>query len=338
VLTREKILLAFLVTACSVALLAIAAYAGGSLPAHLLRRVDKRIFRANSRNQHSRWRNIVEGVTMSLSDQQLITGFAILIAGYYEMINSNMTIYHWRIATYLAWLSSSVHIASLTLLRDLLNKDPTFRNLRVAGMLLLLVLLSVALWPTGFAMGGYGFYSGAYFTTPENQFTSGIPAKCYWTSTFLHPTGETVALDSNWTISLVMLLFTYAWKLSQLFASSRGFVRQWLVAKPEAAMERLMRRTVESDRSAWLRWPVYKVLTLCYITLVAYAEFAESFVVSILYICITLPYGIAAIINTRWAVSEDVIVGERRLTFGQLVPLFLLVLPMLLVFELSSGI
>jgi hypothetical protein len=126
VLTCEKILLAFLVTACSVMLLALAAYAGEFLPAHFLRRVDKRIFRANSRNQHSRWRNVIESVMMSLSDQQLVTGFAILIAGYYEMMNSNLSIYHWRIVTYLAWLSSSVHIASLTLLRDVLNKNPTF--------------------------------------------------------------------------------------------------------------------------------------------------------------------------------------------------------------------
>jgi hypothetical protein len=324
VLTCEKIMLAFFITACSVVLLALAAYAGGFLPAHFLRRVDKRVFRANSRNQHSRWRDIIESVMMSLSDQQLVTGFAILIAGYYEMMNSNLAMYHWRIVTYLAWLSSSVHIASLTLLRDVSNKNPTFRNIRVAGMLLLLILLSVSLWPTR-------------FETDSEPSYLGLPAKCYWTSAHATPFAGTEALDSNWLISMVMLLFAYAWKLSQLFASSRGFVRQWLVAKPEAAIERLMRRAVTSDRPKWLIWPLYKGLTVCYVSLVVYAEFAESFVVSIIYLCVTLPYGITIIVNTRMIVGDDVIAGERRLTFGQLVPLFLLVLPILMIFELSSG-
>jgi hypothetical protein len=332
VLTCEQILLAFLVTACSVVLLAFTAYAGGFLPAHFLRRVDKRIFRANYRNQHSKWRHIIESVMISLSDQQLVTGFAILIAGYYEMMNSNLSIYHWRIVTYLAWLSSSVHIASLTLLRDVLNKNPTFRNLRVAGMLLLLSLLLIALWPTRF--GEDPEFSSSAF----REFTSArIPAKCFWTSTYSTPFDSTDTLDANWVLSVIMLLFAYTWKLSQLFASSRGLVRRWLVAKPEATLECLMRRAVRSGRSRWLTWLVYKFLTVCYMTVVAYAEFAESFVVTILYLCMTLPYGITAIFNTRWTVEDDVISGERRLTFGQLVPLFLLVLPIMLVFELASG-
>jgi hypothetical protein len=210
-LTCEQILLAFLVTACSVVLLAFAAYAGGFLPAHFLRRVDKRIFRANYRNQHSKWRHIIESVMISLSDQQLVTGFAILIAGYYEMMNSSLSIYHWRVVTYLAWLSSSVHIASLTLLRDVLNKNPTFRNLRVAGMLLLLSLLLIALWPTRF--GEDPEFSSSAF----QEFTSArIPAKCFWTSIYSTPFDSTDTLDANWVLSVIMLLFAYVWKLSQL--------------------------------------------------------------------------------------------------------------------------
>jgi hypothetical protein len=314
--------LAFVITACSVVLLALAAYAAGFLPAQSLRRIDNRIFGANSRNQHSRWRNIIESVMMSLSDQQLVTGFAILVAGFYELGNSNLTLYHWRIVTYLAWLSSSVHIASLTLLRDVLNKSPRLRNLRVAGMLILLILLSVALWPTRF--GHVGIIS------PLD-----IPAKCFWTSS---PVDDTQAHDPDWIITMTMLTFAYVWKLSQLFETSRGLVRLWLVAKPEAAIERLMRRAVMSHWSKWLMWPAYKALTICYISLVAYAGFAESFVASIVYLCLALPYGITAIVVTRSSMGDDVIAGERRLTFGQLVPLFLLILPVMLVFELFSGI
>lgn len=318
-----QILLAFFVTACAAVLLSLTAYIGGFLPSHYLRRVDRRIFRANSRNQDSRWRDILEKVMMSVSDQQLVTGLSILVAEYYEMMNNNLSVYHWQIVVYLAWLSSAVHIASLTVLRDVLNKNPTLRNLRVAGMLALLALLAVAMWLTR---------STAYFIASDK----GLPARCLWKSEQM-PRTYTLGIillpvDPNWVITMVMLLFAYVWKLSQLFASSRGFVRRWLVAKPEATIERLMRRAALSHRSGWLRF-----LTAFYIHFVTYAEFAESFAASIVYLCLALPYGITLIVGTRLSMDDEVIAGEKRLTFGQLVPLFLLILPILQVVELSLG-
>jgi hypothetical protein len=320
-LTWTQILLAFFVTACTAVLLSLAAYTGGFLPGHYLRLVDRRIFGANSRNQDSRWRDIIEKVMMSVSDQQLVTGLAILVAGYYEMMNNNLSLYHWQIVVYLAWLSSAVHIASLTLLRDVFSKNPTLRNLRVAAMLVLLVLLAVAMWLIRFR---------------AHPFEKGIPARCLWRTAL--PDGSSLSsidtsyVDPNWVLTMIMLLFAYVWKLSQLFTSSRGFVRRWLVAKPEAAIERIMRRASLSQRHGRLRWS-----TALYIHFVTYAQSAESFAASILYLCLTLPYGMTLIIGTRLTMDDEVIAGEQRLTFGQLVPLFLLFLPILQVVELSLG-
>ena len=298
--------------------LSLAAYIGGFLPSHYLRRVDRRIFRANSRNQDSRWRDIIEKVMLSVSDQQLVTGLAILVAGYYEMMNNNLSVYHWQIVVYLAWLSSAVHIASLTLLRDVFNNNPTLRNLRVAGMLLLLALLEVAMWPIRFT----DYWGGR---------PVGMPVRCWWKPTQMQSSGPLV-VGPNWVLTVVMLLLAYVWKLSQLFESSRGFVRRWLVAKPEAAIERLMRTAALGHRSGRLRW-----LTVIYIHFVTYAEVAESFAASIIYLCLALPYGITLIIGNRLSMDDEVIADEQKLTFGQLVPLFLLVLPILQVLELSLG-
>lgn len=260
-------------------------------------------------------------VMMSISDQQLVTGLAILVAGYYEMMNNNLSLYHWQIVVYLAWLSSAVHIASLTLLRDVFNSNPALRNLRVAGMLALLALLAIAMWLTRFTAQPY---------------VMGLPARCLWTQAQGDSYGTSAidmsSVDPNWVLTIVMLLFAYVWKLSQLFASSRGFVRRWLVARPEAAIERLMRRAALSHRSGCLR-----LLTAFYIHFVTYAESAESFAASIVYLCLALPYGITLIIGTRLSMHDEVIAGERRLTFGQLVPLFLLILPILQVLEMTLG-
>lgn len=78
-------------------------------------------------------------------------------------------------------------------------------------------------------------------------------------------------------------------------------------------------------------------MTAIYIHFVTYAEFAESFAASIIYLCLALPYGITLIIGNRLSMDDEVIAGEQSLTFGQLVPLFLLVLPILQVLELSLG-
>jgi len=269
---------------------------------------------------------------MMLSDQQLVTGLAILVAGYYEMLHNDMPIYYWQIVVYLAFISSSVHIASLTLLRDVLNKNPTLRNFRVAGMLVLFILLMTAMWPMRHLQ---------HLDIPA------MPAKCLWTSTVSntdiyttrnHPAGRlSIEVDANWLLSSIMLVLAYVWKLSQLFASSSGLVRRWLVAKPEAAMERLLRRVTLSRRSVWITWPVRNLVTISYISYVAYAELAESFLASILYLFLALPYGITSIMRTRFQLDGHFPDGGKSVTFGQLVPLFMLLLPFLSVFEVSSG-
>lgn len=66
-------------------------------------------------------------------------------------------------------------------------------------------------------------------------------------------------------------------------------------------------------------------------------ESAESFAASVIYLCYSVSWGVASIFRHRAQASKDVRDGETGVTFGQLVPLFLLVLPVLLVFELSAG-
>ena len=270
-----QIVLAFLIAAISVLLLALTAYTGGFLPGPFVRRVDRAVFRANSRNQHSRWREIIENVTLSLSDQQLVMGLAILVAGFCEMLSSdNMATYHWFVIVYLAWLSSAVHIASLTLLRDFFNERPVLQNLRVAGILTLLALLAAAMWPLRYVK-----------SSERNGFR--VPIRCFWSGS--GPSYGYNEVDPDWVLSIVMLFGAYIWKLSQLFTTSRSSVRKWAVAKPQVVMERLMRRSVLSRRSRWITWPAYNSLASCYIVGVVYAELAESFIASIIYLCLALP-------------------------------------------------
>jgi hypothetical protein len=296
-------------------LLTVTAYVGGFPPVQHLRRVDRLTLRANSRHEKSRWQKVLESVMLSLSDQQLVTGLAILIAGYYEMVHNNLSVYHWNIVIYLSWMSSAVHIASLTFLSDVFNRSHTLRNIRVAGMLALSILLVAAMWPL------------RRLDVPLDT-----PVKCLWG---IRPWNAHIELydarsvDADRVLSAVMLVGGYIWKLSQLLGSSSGWVRRWLVAKPQAATERRMRTSVENQSSRWLARLAHLLLTYCYIIFVIYAELAESFAAVVIYLSLALPWGTVCIFHYRNLVPDDVRAGESAMTFGQVVPILLLILPVL---------
>lgn len=85
---------------------------------------------------------------LTLSDLQILTGISILISAYVQL-GCGISIYHWQIVVYLAWFSSFTHLTTLTFLRRYLQERPALRTWRLLAMSLMLVLLSLALLPTG---------------------------------------------------------------------------------------------------------------------------------------------------------------------------------------------
>jgi hypothetical protein len=83
-----------------------------------------------------------------MSDLQILSGLSILISGFAQL-KCGLSIYHWQVLVYLAWFSSLTHLSCLTFLRKYLNEHPGERNWRVFAMLILVILLVVALLPTG---------------------------------------------------------------------------------------------------------------------------------------------------------------------------------------------
>lgn len=84
----------------------------------------------------------LEKFVLAQSDLQLVTGIAILIAGFSNPCSTDM--YHFGIVAALGWFSCSTHLVTLQLLKDYLRKHTVVRNLKVTVMLMLLVLLLVA--------------------------------------------------------------------------------------------------------------------------------------------------------------------------------------------------
>lgn len=87
-------------------------------------------------------------VVVTMSDIQLVTGYAILIAGYSQLCNG-ISSYNWQILTFLAWFSSLTHLCFLGLMRDYLYRRPWERLWRTIAMLILVFMLLAAIYPTG---------------------------------------------------------------------------------------------------------------------------------------------------------------------------------------------
>jgi len=84
---------------------------------------------------------------LSMSDIQIVNGISILISGYVSI--GSLSIYHWQVLVYLAWFSSLTHFCCLTFLRNYLYNHPGQRLWRISSMFLIIIMLLVAIFPTG---------------------------------------------------------------------------------------------------------------------------------------------------------------------------------------------
>lgn len=83
-----------------------------------------------------------------MSDLQLITGLAIVISGFAQL-RCGISTYHWMRVVQLTWFSSVTHLCCLTFLRDYFRQHRSAQIWRIPGMIALVILLIVALVPTG---------------------------------------------------------------------------------------------------------------------------------------------------------------------------------------------
>lgn len=85
---------------------------------------------------------VLERFVLSLSDQQLVTGIAILSAGWIR--HTQEKLYHFAMIMDLAWMSSNTHLLTLGVLHDYFVKHREMRYWRLTLMVCNFVMLFVA--------------------------------------------------------------------------------------------------------------------------------------------------------------------------------------------------
>lgn len=321
------------------------AYCRGLIPEELLTTADKLFYKAKSNPSaiSEDWRKAFQKGVMIFSDQQIVTGIAILIAGFANI--RTISVYHYHVVVYLAWMSSNVHLTTLTVLRDFLQRNPLLRAWRVVGMLVLFGLLLVALIPTS----GYLFSLTLQKVTSESDispFGNGtavpwyhydgdgplwvmaIPARCFWSLEYRRGT------STDGMISFVFLIVSYAWKVGLLYKRSEQGFRRWIRTKPLFVREKAIKVLAIRRRGLTGRdLQQYRILVSEYVVILSLLDFCESLAASIWFLTIGLAWGTLQILQPRAGIRRDIQQEENKWSFGQIMPLLLLALPLIAVLE-----
>ena len=262
----------------------------------------------------------------------------------------SISIYHWHILVYLAWMSSNVHLTTLTVIRSYVQNNGYIRAGRITGMTALLFLLLSALIPLAskLLLSLFSEYAPLNtLCTYQQQGCSGVrqlgpglnagdPVTCFWNPRYM----EGINPDS--AISLLLLLGSYTWKVAALHKHSSTLLREWLREKPERSIFRSLKR-LAMWRSQWphklylLTSVPFSWLLGTFALCVAFWELAESFFASILLLTGGLLWG--TVQNYSWQSQSGMLneSQEMKWSFGQVMPMLLLVLPLITMLEEFSG-
>ena len=132
-----------------------------------------------------------------MSDLQIITGTSILISGYVQL-RCGLSAFHWQVIVLLAWFSSITHLSCLTFLRNHLHNRPAERTWRLIAMGLMLIMLLVAMVPTGGYYWLYSHYGIDGSPIPvEYRDYSPTPAPSDYAICYLRPSGRK---DIGWAL------------------------------------------------------------------------------------------------------------------------------------------
>lgn len=150
-----------------------------------------------------------------MSDQQLVTGIAILIGGY-SQLQCSLSYFHWSIIVELAWFSSVTHLCALTYVQTFLLHDRQALYLRLPIMLGLIGMLVAAFYPLQTADDGYA--AQCLFNMSKEQLADiGFDNSPYF---------------GSMVISQMMLVIMFLSRVIKLHQRSTCFTRKWLKNMP----------------------------------------------------------------------------------------------------------
>ena len=122
----QKVLIGFVGTAYLAFIIVVVHYFLDFVPSGLTGRIDRALLNKCWRKRKSRprkaWGSMLQTAVLMFSDQQLVTGIALLASGF-SQLHCGISAYHWQILVYLAWFCALTHLSTLTLMRDYFREN-----------------------------------------------------------------------------------------------------------------------------------------------------------------------------------------------------------------------
>jgi hypothetical protein len=320
--------------------LAIILFALGLVDPKYTSPVDWRFYRIKQRNLPKLKNAFAEGIK-ALSDQQLVTGIAVLLAGFIRI--NFISVYHWRIMVYLAWMSSNVHLITLIIMKEHLKDNKFMRGWRMCGMILLLGLLIAALVPMRSLHFTRGIVSLQFDSTALKVYLFQGGMTCFWN----HREWQTLPLDEVVILELTFLGLNYVWRFCQIIFMEPSQILSSVLGHPAGGIVRFVSAKAKTFTPATKKRHkiTYTLLLILYINCKALADIATSFAASLGVLIFSVVWGTAQLLHVRRGTAagsslsadlstyEGVDLGENVWTFGQLVAVLLCILPLLAVAE-----
>ena len=228
-----------------------------------------------------KWTQALQSAVLTFSDQQSITGIAILVSGYSQLA-CGLAIYHWQVTVDLAWFSSITHLTTLTCLRHYFHRRPALRIWRILLMGITVAMLACAIGSTGFL--GVQNLSLSY------------PAWCLYHINLMEEPGDMKSLygdvyynNTYVAITQSFLGVSYATRLIQLVPTGCNWVRSTFRAIPSIYFKRMLLllrdKAIRSPRTfCKIFWVLtYRLLLSLYCLLKAMADLYGSVLWEVVY-------------------------------------------------------
>ena len=255
---------------------------------------------------------------LSLSDEQLVTGLAILIAGLSHI--RTITGYELTMVHALAWTTSTTHLITLSTLRNYLSTQGLARNARVVSMSALMVLLAILV----------------FIAQPATATGATLPAECTFRSLPSFYSGPGTAFRI--VVPLVVALNLTRNYVTRIHALYRRRLEDYPRLKRlfEACTERRLRRDqmyvdMKADGTGRTKQRFQRIAQAGHL-------YQSSFLSKLPDIAFNFCYGLSAVIYHRWNNKAPRLQhGSINMGFGQIVTLFLLALPVLVALTTYNG-
>ena len=190
---------------------------------------------------------IINKCVLMLSDQQIVTGIAILGSAC-SQLDSGFQLYHWQMSIWLAWFSSVTHLGTLSVLRNYLREYPALRIQRLFAMLMIVIMLVVSILPTGSPtwLNFPGDYAGCYLQSLTASWNSSA--------------GVQPRNNAFLAVATVAIITTsYLIRFIKMFRRTSTYTRANFRVKPGRQVKRgldALLKIAESVGPKWSHWTI----------------------------------------------------------------------------------